>query len=142
MEDERLIDRVAPDVRRVDRVPYPGGAAAVGVLQLRNNEIDEAQVEARRHLKKCNLDPGAPVNQELLDRAEDCALLLRMVVDPDSEGQPEYRCFGSLEEVMARTDPDVRACLLGWHMHYQQQRAATYVYAPGDAESSPEQAQH
>lgn len=139
MADDRLIDLVAPDVRTVERVPWPGAdQREVGLLLLRTKEIEDAQVDARLHIKRRGLNPSAPENEELLSRAEDLELMFRMVVHPDSQGQPDQRLFKDRDEVARRTDPFQRAAMLDWHIHHQNRVAAKYVYPGDDAEQAKE----
>lgn len=135
MADERLIDLLAPDVRTVVSVPWPGSEQAVGILLLRSNEIEEAQVAARLWMRKRGMDTSAPENQELLGRAEDLEMMVRMLVEPDTQGGPGARLFKDRAEVARRTDPDQRAYLLDWHIAHQEEATKGYVY-PEDADGA------
>ena len=134
MADARLIDKLAPMVRKVERVPMPGVDMEVGILRMMAAEIEDAEVAAREHLIKRGLVLDATTSEDLLERRFQAEALYRAVVDPQSKGQPEHRIFASADEIQARLQPYQRDCLMGWLVWLQSENAAKFKW-PGNREA-------
>ncbi len=118
---DRLLDKVAPLIRQVDKVPYPGSDHDVGLLQLVCGEVMDAEIDAIEYLKKRGIDPDATHAQELVDKENDVQLILRMLVEPDSKGQEKYRLFKNANEVRSRVSPFQRMHFIRLHLNYQNE---------------------
>jgi len=141
MADTRLIDKLAPMVRKVERVPMPGVDMEVGILRMMAAEIEDAEVAAREHLIKRGLSIELAaedgVNEDMLERRFQAEAMFRAVVDPQSKGQPENRIFASADEVQARLEPYQRSCLMGWLTWNQSVTAAKFKW-PGGKNEAPD----
>ncbi|MFH1833528.1 MAG: hypothetical protein ABH877_00770 [bacterium] len=135
-DDRRLIDVVAPNIRTVDRVRWPGGERDVGLLRLHASEIEDAEVAAREHIRKRGLDLDAETTADLIERALQAELLFRAVVDLESKGQPEHRLFKGSAEVRARMEPWARDNLMAWLAYNTANEAAGFAW-PTAADAPP-----
>lgn len=136
MADMRLIDMLAADIRQVDKLAWPGKEQEIGILALRCDEIEDAEVDARTHLRKRGIDVDALSSADLLSREFQVQLAYRMMVEPDSKGQAEFRLFKSADELRKRLDPDSRGYFVAWAVYNQQMIASGYAMPPDDEEAA------
>lgn len=136
MADTRLIDVLSPDIRIVNRLKWPGTEREVGILDLRCSELEDCEVDAREHLVRRGLNIDAPTSAALLERELQVQIAWRILVEPDSKGQPQYRLFKTADETRTRLDPDTRGYFVAWAAHEKAVTAAGWIMPPGGSEET------
>jgi hypothetical protein len=138
MANERLIDQLIPQGRKVHPVQWPDSGNQVGIVVPTCAELQEAFAAARRHVSSnLALALEATVNGSLVQEEEEIHILARVVLNTSS-GRilPEHDChlFKGPSEARERLSTDLRLYLVA-HLSKLQEATAEGWGWPDDGDS-------